>query len=406
MDKKAFEKSKAKMKTEEFSSDSFGSDTSGSDLDFGDVTEKKSPGFVPKKQSNLLSRLDSSISDRSTNSVASIFSKSALAEKNTERRVQELRKKSVDDGSASDDSTSDPKDKRVKWLIYPDDSLKRAWDMFLGFALIITCLTIPFHLALYFDEPDPSAIIVFNLILDIVFFVDIVITFNTAIKEDHKDIITSKVAIAKRYLRGWFWIDIIVTLPFYTLANWYVPDGSAAQVAQAVKFVRIMKILRIIRLLKLLKLIKDGKKMIKMRSYLKVHSAVERLIIMIFCFFLLCHVVACIWILQAKVFVGRENWIYVNGIIDYEKFELYVISYYFTVTTITTVGYGDLSACGTLERIFAIFLMMGGVFAFSFATGTLSAILSSFDEKNQAITEKLTILNKLVKRYEIDTEIN
>ena len=85
---------------------------------------------------------------------------------------------------------------------------------------------------------------------------------------------------------------------------------------------------------------------------------------------------------------------------------MYTISYYFTVTTITTVGYGDISATGTLERIFAIILMMGGVFAFSFATGTLSSILSSFDEKNAQITEKMTILTKLVKRYDIDAEIN
>ena len=91
---------------------------------------------------------------------------------------------------------------------------------------------------------------------------------------------------------------------------------------------------------------------------------------------------------------------------DYHTFELYIVSYYFTVTTITTVGYGDISANGTLERIFAIILMMGGVFAFSFATGTLSSILSSFDEKNASITEKMAVLNKLVQRFDVNQEIH
>lgn len=78
----------------------------------------------------------------------------------------------------------------------------------------------------------------------------------------------------------------------------------------------------------------------------------------------------------------KKNWIHDNGYTEFSKFELYTVAYYFTVTTITTVGYGDISASGTFERIIAIILMMGGVFAFSFATGTLSSILLSFDEKS------------------------
>jgi voltage-gated potassium channel Kch len=41
---------------------------------------------------------------------------------------------------------------------------------------------------------------------------------------------------------------------------------------------------------------------------------------------------------------SKINWIFDGGYNDIEEFELYVTSYYFTVTTIMTVGYGDIVA--------------------------------------------------------------
>ena len=66
-----------------------------------------------------------------------------------------------------------------------------------------------------------------------------------------------------------------------------------------------------------------------------------------------------------------------------DPWELYWVAYYFTVTTTTTVGYGDVYACETSERIFCIFMMIGGVFLFSLTSGALSSVLTSFDATNE-----------------------
>ena len=55
--------------------------------------------------------------------------------------------------------------------------------------------------------------------------------------------------------------------------------------------------------------------------------------------------------------------------------ELYVTSFYFTTTTILTVGYGDITPISITEKILCIFLMIIGVVSFSFATGALSSII-------------------------------
>lgn len=56
--------------------------------------------------------------------------------------------------------------------------------------------------------------------------------------------------------------------------------------------------------------------------------------------------------------------------------DLYGITFYWTITTITTVGYGDISATNTLERWFCSIIMVIGVISFSFANGSLGIIIS------------------------------
>lgn len=52
--------------------------------------------------------------------------------------------------------------------------------------------------------------------------------------------------------------------------------------------------------------------------------------------------------------------------------ELYLTSFYFTVTTITTVGYGDMSASTFMEQILCICIMLIGVIGFSLASGAFT----------------------------------
>lgn len=89
------------------------------------------------------------------------------------------------------------------------------------------------------------------------------------------------------------------------------------------------------------------------------------------------------------------NWIYQNGYIDYDDFTLYVTSFYFTVTTIVTVGYGDIHAYNTGERFISILLMLIGVISFSFATGALSSIISNYDASQAKLKEKMATLNDI-----------
>jgi Ion channel len=80
---------------------------------------------------------------------------------------------------------------------------------------------------------------------------------------------------------------------------------------------------------------------------------------------------------------------------DMSDWELYVTSFYFTVTTILTVGYGDILAISVAEKLMCIMLMIIGVVSFSFATGSLSSIISNYDSSEGKYKEKISTLNQI-----------
>jgi hypothetical protein len=58
------------------------------------------------------------------------------------------------------------------------------------------------------------------------------------------------------------------------------------------------------------------------------------------------------------------------------RLEIYVNAFYFILTTITTVGYGDISGSTTYEYLFSMGVEFIGLTFFSFLTGTISVMFS------------------------------
>ena len=120
------------------------------------------------------------------------------------------------------------------------------------------------------------------------------------------EFIEDRKEIAKKYLKFWFWIDLMVTLPYDVIVSRV--DSDVSNIAYLAKFIRIMKIVRLIRLLKLVKVAKDRERIQSiLLSRSNLSSAVERLVLSIFGFFILCHVIACGWIIQARLRQDGRN---------------------------------------------------------------------------------------------------
>lgn len=75
------------------------------------------------------------------------------------------------------------------------------------------------------------------------------------------------------------------------------------------------------------------------------------------------------------------------------------------MTTITTVGYGDISGTNTNERMICIMIMISGVFFFSYTSGTLTNMISNQEAENKQLNEKILALNKLYEQHSLPTQL-
>jgi len=96
---------------------------------------------------------------------------------------------------------------------------------------------------------------------------------------------------------------------------------------------------------------------------------------------MLSHVFGCIWIFIGRTMIelGSISWISEGGFETEPSSDLYAISFYFTMTTITTVGYGDIHATCNIEKVVCVFLHLVGVLSYSFLSGALTAIIFNYD---------------------------
>jgi hypothetical protein len=118
-------------------------------------------------------------------------------------------------------------------------------------------------------------------------------------------------------------------------------------------------------------------------EYLKLDDGTDRLFFFGIIFCLSVHFGACFWLIIAIMLDTTDfegTWL-ARFYDQYGTDEnaLYSLSLYWTVTTITTVGYGDIVGTNTQERIFCSLIMIIGVISFSFANGALATILASSD---------------------------
>eukprot|EP00948_MAST-09A_sp_MAST-9A-sp1_P003214 g3214.t1 len=77
-----------------------------------------------------------------------------------------------------------------------------------------------------------------------------------------------------------------------------------------------------------------------------------------------------------------------------DTMSLYVWSLYWSITTITTVGYGDVTPKGNGEVLLAVFCMLFGCLFFSYSTGALASIIKDSDKDAQMIRDKITSITK------------
>jgi hypothetical protein len=78
-------------------------------------------------------------------------------------------------------------------MIYPDNHKKEVWDLFMTIILLTSCVVTPYEIA-FEASPDDflSPIQIFDWIMDLLFFADMIIIFNSARYTEDYEIISDR----------------------------------------------------------------------------------------------------------------------------------------------------------------------------------------------------------------------
>jgi voltage-gated potassium channel Kch len=119
---------------------------------------------------------------------------------------------------------------------------------------------------------------------------------------------------------------------------------------------------------------------------------------------LIAHWGACFWFLVG--FSEWQNngisWITEAQIQDAGTYVQYVNSLYFFITTMTTVGYGDIVAITANEKLYVIFSMLLACGVFAYVIGSIGTVISSRYDSENAFKQKIMYTNQFLVHKNID----
>jgi CRP-like cAMP-binding protein len=271
-------------------------------------------------------------------------------------------------------------------IIFPNSSNKVLWDFFVGILIMYSVTVIPFRIGFFVRKGYAAT--VFDIIVDICFGIDMVATFFTAFEDDGK-LNIKREDIAKNYLMSWFLPDFVSTIPFDSIVPLIV-HGVAPGTLRSIKLVRA---LRLFRLLKLFRVARLNRKMKEAKVNEIVHPIVYELGGLFSRIFVIAHILACMFYYISGCHDHKNDW---DDLESWKQcghsgnmYSHYLLSVYWTMLTMLSVGYGDVTLATNEGRLYSVFVMFVGSITFGFIVATVSESVKNWDPRETARKAKM-----------------
>lgn len=261
-------------------------------------------------------------------------------------------------------------------IVREQSRFRLCWDTIILALALLSCVLIPYQLAFVHKTSAVSNGLLFAISL--MFLADIGLNFFTTFRRAGSEI-RDPTEIRKHYLKGHFAIDLLANFPLGMLF-WLAGDPQVAGFS-IVLWVRLLTLLRMVRFFVILR---------RWESLSWTHPGYLRVFKYLGVILIFTHCIACLWFAVAYVDgFPQDSWVVSAGIESADPVSQYVRSLYWTITTMTTVGYGDISPGRTVEYLLGILIMLMGASLYAFVIGGVASLLSNLQAAKNSYREHI-----------------
>uniref|UniRef100_A0A4W3IAH8 Cyclic nucleotide-binding domain-containing protein n=1 Tax=Callorhinchus milii TaxID=7868 RepID=A0A4W3IAH8_CALMI len=283
------------------------------------------------------------------------------------------------------------------------------WDLTMLLLMVGNLIIIPVGITFFKDE-NTTPWIVFNVVSDTFFLVDLVLNFRTGIVvEDNTEIILDPQKIKMKYLKSWFVVDFISSIPvdyIFLIVETRI-DSEVYKTARALRIVRFTKILSLLRLLRLSRLIRyihQWEEIFHMTYDLA--SAVVRIVNLIGMMLLLCHWDGCLQFLVPMLQeFPPDCWVSLNHMVKDSWGRQYSYALFKAMSHMLCIGYGQQAPVSMSDVWLTMLSMIVGATCYAMFIGHATALIQSLDSSRRQYQEKYKQVEQYMSFHKLPGEM-
>ncbi|XP_076762052.1 hyperpolarization activated cyclic nucleotide gated potassium channel Ih isoform X2 [Xylocopa sonorina] len=322
------------------------------------------------------------------------------------------------------------------WVIHPCSSFRFYWDLCMLLLLVANLIILPVAIS-FFNDDLSTRWIAFNCLSDTIFLIDIVVNFRTGImqQDNAEQVILDPKLIAKHYLRTWFFLDLISSIPLDYIFLIFNQDFSESfqilHAGRALRILRLAKLLSLVRLLRLSRLVRyvsqweevyilqnlqkkrterrgrlSSDNMSKKKSgfsksdlifkFLNMASVFMRIFNLICMMLLIGHWSGCLQFLVPMLQGFPSNsWVAINELQDSFWLEQYSWALFKAMSHMLCIGYGRFPPQSLTDMWLTMLSMISGATCYALFLGHATNLIQSLDSSRRQYREKV----KQVEEY-------